>query len=559
MSVHTAQPAPEPASRRAPRAWGLSPWGAASLLAAVLVAAPLLALPLSFLESSDAWSQVAPDLLPRAFRNSILLAAGVGTGTLLLGTSLAVLVCFYDFPGRRALEWALVLPLAMPGYVLTFVLLGEYDASGPVQRALRDVFGEGARLPELRTPLGTIMVLSVVLYPYVYLLARSAFIGQSRTLIEAARSLGVSYLRAVLRVALPLARPALAAGAALAAMEALADFGTVNLLGFRAFTDAIYRIWYGAFDRQGALQLATMLLGLMLLMLALERASRRRAISGDGGGRGGAVPARRLHGVAALAAVALPGLLLTLVFFGPVVQLVAWSVQSVRDGTFDGSLIANARNSLLLAFVGAFVTVALGVAIVYGLRLRRTRTGLVAARIVSVGYALPGSVVAVCVFVTLGWVDDRLSGLLGASIALTGTLLGLVLAYAVRFMSLALQSAEAQMARIPRDLDEAARNLGASPTRILNEVHVPLMLPGVTTAALLVFVEVMKELPATVLLRPFGLDTLAVAVWEATRESLFETAAFPALLIVATGLIPVVILVRLTDRRQEPPVVSQAG
>ncbi len=550
MSVHTAQPAPEPASRRAPRAWGLSPWGAASLLAAVLVAAPLLALPLSFLESSDAWSQVAPDLLPRAFRNSILLAAGVGTGTLLLGTSLAVLVCFYDFPGRRALEWALVLPLAMPGYVLTFVLLGEYDASGPVQRALRDVFGEGARLPELRTPLGTIMVLSVVLYPYVYLLARSAFVGQSRTLIEAARNLGLGYLRAIVRVALPMARPAIAAGVALAMMEALADFGTVNLLGLRAFTDAIYRIWYGAFDRQGALQLATMLLGLVAVMVAIERIARRRTPVGQGGGR--EAPARRLRGVAAAAALGAPLGLLTLVFFAPVVQLVVWSVAAVRDGTFDAALLANARNSLLLAFLAAVITVALAVAIAYGLRLRPSKAGLASARLVSIGYALPGSVVAVCVFATLAWLDDRLSGLLGATVVLTGTLIGLLMAYTVRFMSLALQSAETQMARIPAELDEAARSLGASPGRILSEVHAPLLAPGVLTAALLVFVEVMKELPATVLLRPYGLDTLAVAVWEATRESLFETAAFPALLIVLAGLIPVMVLVRLSDRRPGP-------
>ncbi len=527
---------------------------AASLLAALVVAVPLLALPLSFLDSSDAWAQVAPDLLPQALRNSVILAVGVASGTLVLGTSLAVLVCFYEFPGRRVLEWALVLPLAMPGYVLTFVLLGQYDATGPIQRGLRSVFGAGAQLPELRTPAGTILVLTLVLYPYVYLLARSAFVGQSRTLIEAARSLGTSYERAIARVALPLARPALAAGAALAAMEALADFGTVNLLGFRAFTDAIYRIWYGAFDRQGALQLATMLLGLMLLMLALERASRRRATTTQGPA-GGARPARRLHGPVAALALAGPLLLLVAVFFAPVAQLVAWSVGSVADGTFDSTLIGNARNSLLLAFISALATVALGVAIVYGLRLQPTRIGAAAARLVSVGYALPGSVVAVCVFVTLAWIDDRVDSVLGGAVVLTGTLVGLVLAYVVRFMSLAVQSAESQLARIPAQLDEAARSLGASPSRILSEVHLPLLTPGITTAALLVFVEVMKELPATVLLRPFGLDTLAVAVWEATRESLFETAAFPALTIVAAGLIPVVILVRLTDRRVEPPVV----
>jgi iron(III) transport system permease protein len=504
----------------------------AAVVAALLVAAPLLALPLSFLSPSGAWAEVAPQLLPRALRETLLLAAGVGAGTLLLGGSLAVLVSFYDFPGRRVLEWALVLPLAMPGYVLAFVLLGQVG----------DVV-------ELRTPLGGIVVLSAVLYPYVYLLARAAFVGQSRSLLEAARSLGHGYLRSIARVALPLARPALAAGVALAVMEAVADFGTVNLLGIRAFTDAIYRVWYGAFDRQGALQLGTMLLGLTLLLAMLERLSRRRSAYAQEGGRGRDVPLRRLRGVRAALALGLPCALLAVVFVGPVVQLVVWSVRSVGAGTFDASLVANARNSVLLAFLAAVVTVGLAVAIVSTLRMRPSRSGRAAARVVSVGYALPGSVVAVCVFMALGWVG----GLFGARAALTGTLVGLVLAYVVRFMALALQSAEAQMSRIPGSLDAAARSLGASPGRLFSEVHVPLLGPGIATAALLVFVEVMKELPATVLLRPLGLDTLAVAVWEATRESLFETAAFPALLIVAVGLLPVVVLVRLTDRRTAPP------
>jgi iron(III) transport system permease protein len=418
----------------------------------------------------------------------------------------------------------------MPGYVLAFVLLGQFDA-----------------VVDLRTPLGGIAVLTGTLYPYVYLLARASFVGQSRHLLEAARSLGRTELQAVRQVALPLARPAIAAGVALAVMEALADFGTVNLLGIRAFTDAIYRVWYGAFDKQGALQLGTMLLGLTLLLLALERASRRRADYAQDAGRGREVPPRRLRGPAAVAAVAVPSALLAVVFAGPVVRLVLWSVESVRAGTFDAGLVANARNSLLLAFLAAVVTTGLAVAIVSAVRLQPTRVARAAARIVSVGYALPGSVVAICVFMALGVVPG---------VALAGTVLGLVLAYVVRFAALALQSAEAQMRRIPGSLDAAARSLGASPTRLLSEVHVPLLAPGIATAALLVFVEVMKELPATVLLRPFGLDTLAVAVWEATRESLFETAAFPALLIVAVGLLPVVVLVRAGDRRSGPPPSS---
>jgi iron(III) transport system permease protein len=517
--------------------------GAACLLAAALVAGPLLVLPLSFLRSSQAWEQIAPELLPDALWRSVLLAGGVGTGTLVLGTALAVLVTFYDFPGRRTLEWGLVLPLAMPAYVLTFVLLGQYDEASVVQRVLRDVLGSGAQLPDLRTPGGAIAVLTLVLYPYVYLLVRSALVGQSPGLLEAARSLGHSNLSAIVRIALPLARPAIAAGTALAVMEALADFGAVNLLGYRALTDTIYRVWYGAFDRTAALQLGAVLLGLVLLLLALERISRSRGSVAQTAGRGQEVARRRLHGPRALVAAGLPALLLAVVFVAPVIQLVVWSVSAIAGGTFDSSLFANARNSVLLAFLAAGLAVGLALTIAYGVRLRASRPRVAGARAASIGYAVPGSVAAAAVFLVV----DRVDGALG--IVLTGTLLALLLAYLVRFTSLGLQTVEARLAAVPTTLDAAARSLGAGRGRVLSEVHLPLLAPGIATAALLVFVEVLKELPATVLLRPLGLDTLAIAVWEATKESLYETAAFPALLIVAVGLLPVVILVRLADTR----------
>jgi iron(III) transport system permease protein len=454
-----------------------------------------------------------------------------------------VLVTFYDFPGRRTLEWGLVLPLAMPAYVLTFVLLGQYDEASVVQRVLRDVLGSGAQLPDLRTPGGAIAVLTLVLYPYVYLLVRSALVGQSPGLLEAARSLGHSNLSAIVRIALPLARPAIAAGTALAVMEALADFGAVNLLGYRALTDTIYRVWYGAFDRTAALQLGAVLLGLVLLLLALERISRSRGSVAQTAGRGQEVARRRLHGPRALVAAGLPALLLAVVFVAPVIQLVVWSVSAIAGGTFDSSLFANARNSVLLAVLAAGLAVGLALTIAYGVRLRASRPRVAGARAASIGYAVPGSVAAAAVL----HVVDRVDGALG--IVLTGTLLALLLAYLVRFTSLGLQTVVARLAAVPTTLDAAARSLGAGRGRVLSEVHLPLLAPGIATAALLVFVEVLKELPATVLLRPLGLDTLAIAVWEATKESLYETAAFPALLIVAVGLLPVVILVRLADTR----------
>lgn len=514
-------------------------WGAAAVALVVVVIAPLVVLPLSLLRPSSAWSRVASDILPEAVRNTLVLAVGVGVGTAVLGTALAVLVSFYEFPLRRTLEWALVVPLAMPAYILTFVLLGQYDAASPVQRALHSMFGDGAQLPEIRSTGGAVTVLTVVLYPYVYLLARAAFLGQSRGLMEAARSAGCTQLGAIRRVALPLARPAIAAGAALATMEAVADFGAVNLLNYRALTDAIYRVWYGAFDRHAALQLGSILLGLVLLLVALERVLRRGR-SVEQTVVGGEVPRRRIRGWRLVPALGGPILLLTVVVIGPVVQLVAWSVASVRNGNYDESLLSHVRNSVLLAFMASVLAAGVAVVVVYAARLRPTRTRRLAVRGAAAGYAVPGSVAAAAVFLVADRIDDPLD------LVLTGTLGALVFAYVLRFTALAVGTVEARLAAVPPALDMAARLLGAGRRRLLAEVHLPLLSPAVSTSLLLVFVEVMKELPATALLRPFGLDTLSIAIWEATKESLYETAAFPALCMVAVSLIPVVITVRLT-------------
>jgi iron(III) transport system permease protein len=532
-------------------------WTVAGLVVALVVAGPLLALPASFVGQGEALDQIAASLLPEALRASVLLAAGVGAGTLLLGGALAALVSFFDFPGRGWLDWALVLPMAMPAYVLVFVLLGQYDDAGPLQTALRALLGDGFRLPEVRSAVGTIVVLTLVLYPYVYVLARSAFLGQSRQALEAARTLGLSHAAAVRRVALPLARPALAAGVALAVMEALADFGAVNLLGYRALTDAIYRVWYGTFDQAAALQLATVLVGLALALVALERLARGRARYHQALARGEAVIPRRLPPAAGWLAAAGPVLLLLLVVVAPLVQLAAWAAGSLGDGASAAALARAAVNSLLLAVVAAVVAVVAATIVAYGPRARPSRAGAAAARLSALGYAIPGTVVAVAVYVPLVWLDRRVDDAaerwlgLDPGLLITGSAAGLVLAYVVRFHAVALFSVESRMGRIDTSLDEAARSLGAGRSRLLADVHLPLLWPGIATAALLVFVEVMKELPATALLRPLGGDTLAIAVWEATKESRFEPAALPALLIVAVGLIPVVLAIRLARPQRD--------
>jgi iron(III) transport system permease protein len=537
----------------------VSGWSVFGVLVAVGVAGPLVALPLSFLTGSEVLGRIAAILLPPALGRSVLLGVGVGLGTLLIGGGLAVLVSFYDFPGRRVLDWALVLPLAIPGYVLVFVLVGQFSYAAPLQSSL---FGAGLALPGLRGPVGAIGVLSATLYPYVYVLGRSAFLGQSRQSLDAARSLGRSYGQALRAVALPLARPALAAGAALAVMEALADFGAVNLLGYQTLTDAIYRVWYGAFDTAAALQLAAVLVGLALLVLGVERLLRGRARYHQALARGDAVVPRRLRGWRAAAACAAPGLLLALVFVLPVLQLLAWSVETVVSDRVADRLGESALSTLLLALAAAAVAVVTSTVVAYGLRVAPSRLGTAAARLATVGYAVPGAVIAVAVYVPLVWLDRRLIAIferVGLDIGLlfTGTVLGLLGAYVVRFHAQAFFAVEARMGRINPNLDDAARALGAGRGRVLTGVHLPLLWPGVVTAALLVTVEVIKELPATALLRPLGRDTLAVMTWEATKDSRFDTAALPALLIVAVGLLPVVLLVRLWTRAGDPAAGDQ--
>lgn len=509
-------------------------WTAITLLAAALVAAPLLVLPASFLAAPDALSDFS-GLLPDAAVASAVLLVGVGIGTLVLGTGLAALVSFFDFPGRSWLEWALVLPLAMPGYVFTLFALGAADSLG-------------ASWLDVRSQLGAVVVFTLVLYPYVYLLARTAFLSQGPELVEAARGLGLSRGQAIARVAVPLARPAILGGVALALMESLADFGTVNLLGVQTFTNAIYKVWFGAFDRDAALQLGTLLVSITLTLLLLERLSRGRARYAQDAAHGKAVVPVRLRGPVAAAALAGPLLLVAVVVAAPLAQLAVWSVESIADGGLAPQFATSARNSLMLAGMSVVLVVGAALVLAYGRRASRSRAGDGAARVATIGYGLPGSVVAVAVIVPFGWLDHRLDDLAGVGLLLTGTVIGLFAAYTVRFLALAYQSVDAGLQRVPRSLDEAARGLGSDRLDVLARVHVPMISGAMLTAALLVFTEVMKELPATLLLRPLGGDTLAVAVWQATAESLYETAALPALLIVLVGLLPVAALIRLSRR-----------
>lgn len=534
---------------------GSSLWACTAIGTAAVVAVPIVAVLSSLVvPSGDVWRHLWRTQLLELIVNTLLLLLGVGTGTLLVGGGLAWLVVFHRFPGRSVLEWALILPLAVPAYVIGFTFLGLFEYAGPIQGVLRGALGAGARLPELRSYGGVVAMMTLVFYPYVYLLARVAFREQGTAAVEIARTLGRSRPAAFLAVTVPMGRPALAAGVALAMMEALADFGTVATFGYRTLTEAIYRVWYGMFDRIAATQLASVLLLFALALLLLEHRSRGRARFVQRGRASRALEAEPLRGFRAVAATAVCLGVLGPAFVLPVGQLAWWALAAVRGGRVAPDFLALLEHTALLAAAAAVLACALAVLLAYAGRLRGTRTVRLASRLASMGYALPGAVIAVGVLVPLAWADhvlvpplervlDRPLGLL-----LTGSAAGLILAYVVRFLAVGLQSVEASLGRIPPSLDDAARTLGARAGLALRRVHLPLIRGGLLTALVLVFVEAMKEMPATLLLRPFGLNTLAIEIWERTSEAMWQEAAVPALALVGVGLLPVMLLIRLTSR-----------
>ncbi|HLD65194.1 MAG TPA: iron ABC transporter permease [Pseudomonas sp.] len=520
---------------------------------AALVLLPLSVLLLSWQQvDGEIWAHLWATQMPRLLGNTLLLVTGVGIGVTLLGVSLAWLTSLCEFPGRRWLDWALMLPFAIPAYVLAFVFVGLLDFAGPLQTLLRDWFGAGLRLPRVRSSGGVILVLVLVFYPYVYLLARGAFLAQGKGLMEAARVLGQSPWQAFWRVALPMARPAIGAGLALALMETLADFGAVSVFNFDTFTTAIYKTWYGFYSLSSATQLASLLLLAVMLVLYGER--RARGATRPSGERPRGTALYRLRGVKAWAASAWCGLVLLCAFVIPVLQLLVWFWQRGRfdlDERYAGLIL----HTLYLGALAALLTV--GVALLLAFARRQTPTRLIrsAVSLANLGYALPGSVLAVAMMLAFSYLDRTLviplSSWFGGAgkPLLLGSLLALLLAYLIRFIAVAYGPLESSLARIRPSLPEAARSLGIAGPPLFLRVYLPLLVPGVLSAALLVFVDVLKEMPATLLMRPFGWDTLSVRVFEMTSEGEWARAALPALTLVLVGLLPVIVLIRRSARR----------
>jgi iron(III) transport system permease protein len=531
--THTVAPTTARSARR--QLGSLPGWAAIGLVSGIVVA-PILVIAASVVQpSTEVWTELWATRLPGMLVDTATLLVLVVFGATTLGTGLAWLVTAYEFPGRRLLGWMLVVPLAVPGYVLGFVWLDTLQ--GPLgARAVRSIWICAA-------------VLTMSLYPYVYLLARAAFREQSAAAVAVARSLGCSTVRAWWRVTLPMARPSIAAGAMLVAMEVLTDVGTVRLFNVSTLADGVLRVWFGTGNRNAAAELATLLIAAALALVLTERLLRGRARYTQSGRRA-IVPARTTAGTT-LAVVTAAWTVVAVAVAVPLVRLTRWAVQARRSGqdaSVGGDLADHLLASLRIATLTTAACLVVGVTLAL-LARRRGSTGRIMARIATTGYAVPGPVVAVGVVISLAAVDRR--DWIPGEVLLVGSLAGLIYALTVRFLAVGYQGVDASLDKVPPNVVAGARSLGASPWRVALRVELPLMRAGLMAAAALVAIDSMKELPVTLLLRPFGADTLSVWVWQATSESLWVQAAVPSLAIVAVGLIPVAMLLRAIDRGAE--------
>jgi iron(III) transport system permease protein len=522
-----------------------------------LLAMPVLTVLLSWLQWNGVSAQIlwemSQNVLPEYVRTSVLLCAGVSLGVISIGVVSAALVTLFDFPLRRTLEWALLLPLAMPAYVVAYAYTDFLQFGGPAQNTLREWMGlQGRVLPEVRSVWGAVCVFSLVLYPYVYLLVRAAMAERAHHLMEAARLLGAPLHRRILSVALPLARPAIAAGTALALMETLADFGVASYFGVQTFTAGIYKAWLVMDNRIAAAQLATGLLLAVTVLVSLEQRaqSRLRFATGRSDAQSTEARAHTLKGWHGLLAFGLCFVPVLLGFVLPVLLLCRALLESVQSMAVPWVRFVHwSLNSIVLGGVTALLAVGLALWLSSQARFNGTALTRGLLRTTGLGYAVPGAVIVVGLLLPLGWLQSVWPQS-GAGYWLTATVLGLVWAYLVRFVAVALQSVGSGYARIPSTLDESARLLGVSGWRLVTTVHAPLLRKPVAVALLLVLVDVMKELPATLVLRPFNTDTLAVMAYQLARDERLGEAALPSLALVVAGLLPVILLSRTLGREK---------
>jgi iron(III) transport system permease protein len=538
-------------------------WRGGALALSLLLLLPLAAIVWIALHAqADVWPHLVTTVLPGYVERTILLMAGVGIFTFVMGTGTAWLVSQCEFPLRRFFTWALVLPLAMPGYIIAFTYVHSFEFAGPVQSALREAFGWQRGdywFPEIRSMAGAVSVMSLVLYPYVFLTARAAFLKLSTHHMEAARTLGRSQWGAFFRVALPLARPAIAVGVTLAVMEAINDIGAVNFFGVRTLSVGIYNTWLAKGSLGGAAQIAVVMLLFVFALIWIEQRSRRAQGFHSLGQRD--APSRRVmlsgwRGWGAFAACLIP---CVLGFALPAGILLSFALEHGRM-LEDASFLRASRNTLLLASAAAIVTVLLGLFLAYAKRMARGPVVALTVKLASVGYAVPGTVLGLGILVPLSSFDNGLDALLRAQfgvstgLLLSGTVFAIMLGYAIRFLAISFGNLETGLERVTPSLSAAARTLGRGPFATLMNIHIPLLRPAIGSALLLVFVDCMKELPATLILRPFDFDTLATLVYALASLDQLEESALPALAIVAAGILPVILISRGMARQATAPV-----
>jgi iron(III) transport system permease protein len=534
-------------------------WLIPVLLIAAAVLSPVAGLVWFAAEGSgDLWPHLIQNVLPRATRTTVVLLVGVGVVVTVIGVGTAWLISVYRFPGRRFLEWALLLPLAVPTYVIAYAYLDVMHPVGPVQTFIRDLFGianpRDLWFPEIRSMGGAIAVLGLVLFPYVYLPVRALFLMQSSSFLEASRTLGAGPWAMFLRVALPLARPAVVVGLTLALLETLNDIGASEFLGIRTMTVSIYTTWVTRNSIGGAAQIALAMMLIVLGLLLLERWARRKQRYVGGGHKSHPPAPKVLRGwrsTAAIVACAAP------VFFGfgvPILYLIYAAASRIAEFGWPSQLAVWASNTVVLAAVATLITVALGLFLAYAARVLKRPIGFAAMRLATIGYALPGTVLAVGLLIPIATVDNWIADIaeqwFGVSVGLVllGSGAGLIFAYVLRFLPIAVGNAEAGFAKISPSLDMAARSLGAGAAETAFRVHLPVLRPALAAGALIVFVDCMKELPATLLLRPFGVETLATQLFAEASRGTYEVGAVSALAIVLVGLVPVILLARTTER-----------
>ena len=508
--------------------------------------------------SGELWPHLLEFVIPTATRTTLVLLVGVGVVVTVIGVGTAWLISAYRFRGRRFLEWALLLPLAVPTYVIAYSYLDVMHPVGPVQTFIRDVFGianpQDLWFPEIRSMGGCIALLGLVLFPYVYLPVRALFLIQSASILEASRTLGAGPSSVFLKIALPLARPAVVLGLTLALLETLNDIGASEFLGVRTMTVSIYTTWVSRNSIGGAAQIALVMLLIVLSLLMLERWARRRQRYVVGGHRSHPPAPRRLVGWRAGLAALACGLPPLLGFGVPVVYLVYAATSRIVEFGWPADLPGWIGNTVVLAAIATVLTVGLGVFLAYAARVLKRRVGNIAMRLATIGYALPGTVLAVGLLIPIAtfdnWISNTLEAMFGISVGLVllGSGAALVFAYVLRFLPIAVGNAESGLAKISPSLDMAARSLGAGAAETAFRVHMPILRPALAAGALIVFVDCMKELPATLLLRPFGVETLATQLFAEASRGTYEVGAVSALAIVLVGLFPVILLARTTER-----------